>query len=120
MNSQKYYKLIHYDNEDDYQLGHGKIKDIMTTEEMEKALFNVKNHFHLNREEIYTITMRENPQYEGFAGELKINTWNQKSVTFDDMWLCPDPNYRGETKINFYGYVKNYKELVVDEISQEM
>ena len=41
-------------------------------------------------------------------------------MTFDDMWLCPDPNYRGEPKINFYGYVKNYKELVVDEISQEM
>jgi|GEM_PF-6448315 len=105
-------KLYYYANENDYQLGHGKL----LKEDNATALFSTARTWHYNREEYLSIISHA---YEGYIGELTINARNCDTVKSDDMWLSPDPNYRGDIDNSFYGYLSDFRERQKDAEYEE-
>ena len=95
-------KLYYYENEENYQHGHGKLLkegDIDTLLSPAKA-------WHYNREEKLCIVSHDT---EGYIGELSFDATNYRDTALDDMWLYPDPNYRGDIDNRFYGTLRDFK-----------
>lgn len=46
---------------------------------------------------------------EGYIGELSFDITNYRDTTLDDMWLYPDPNYKGDIDNRFYGTLRDFK-----------
>ena len=96
-------KLYYYENNENYQYGHGKL----LKEDNATALFHTARTWHYNREEYLSIVSHA---YEGYIGELAVSAKNCDTVKSDDMWLSPDPNYRGNVDNSFYGTLADFKE----------
>lgn len=95
-------KLYYYENNENYQYGHGKLLkegDIDT-------LFSSAKTWHYNREEKLCIVSHDT---EGYIGELSFDITNYRDTTLDDMWLYPDPNYRGDIDNRFHGTLRDFK-----------
>ena len=113
------FTIIFYENNEAYQLGHGTIVKNCSCLTDTK---NIVKSYSLNRENILSITFKNHLEYEGFIGELSIlGTDKVRNVDLNDFWICPDPNYHGNTDNNFYGTIREYKELLnkATEIDRE-
>jgi hypothetical protein len=96
-------KLIYYDSHENCALGHGKL---LEENDNMNLLLHKAREYRLYHDERLTIASKD---YEGYIGELTIDKNSQKTVTLDDMWLYPDPNYRGDADNSFYGTVAEYR-----------
>ena len=95
-------KLYYYENNENYQYGHGKL----LKEGDVNTLLPTAKDWHYNREEKLCIVSHDT---EGYIGELTFDITNYQEVTVDDMWLYPDPNYRGNIDNSFYGTCRDFK-----------
>ena len=97
--------LIHFDSHENCAMGQHCV--MLEENENTDVLFDKAKKFNLYHDELLAITSKI---YEGYLGELTINKDNQKTVSIDDMWLYPDPNYRGDVDNNFYGTLAEWRE----------
>lgn len=102
-------KLLMYDSERDYHLGHNSIF-IKKDNDINKLIDIAKEKLHKGYgSEIASIISHD---YEGFIGELRITKEDLRDnyIISDYMYLSPDLNYKGDIDNDFYGTLEEYKE----------